>query len=212
MTRVLLVDDHAVFREGLRFTLSREPDIEVVGEAGDGAQAIEALAASRPDVVVMDLAMPVLDGLAATPAVVASGAGVLVLTLSEEDASVLAALRAGASGYLVKGVAPAQVVSAVRAVASGNAVFGPHVAARMLGLFAGPPDGDDPIRPALSQREHEVLELIADGLTNAQIAERLFISPVTARNHVSNILTKLQVSNRTQAARHARGARSDHDL
>jgi DNA-binding NarL/FixJ family response regulator len=204
MTRVLLVDDHAVFREGLRFSLSREPDIEVVGEAGDGAQAIEALPACRPDVVVMDLAMPVLDGLAATPAVVASGAGVLVLTLSEEDANVLAALRAGASGYLVKGVAPAQVVSAVRAVASGNAVFGPHLAARMLGLF-GPPDTEDPTRPALSQREHEVLELIADGLTNAQIAERLFISPVTARNHVSNILTKLQVTNRTQAARHLRG-------
>jgi DNA-binding NarL/FixJ family response regulator len=156
-------------------------------------------------VVVMDLAMPVLDGLAATPTAVASGAGVLVLTLSEEEANVLAALRAGASGYLVKGVAPAQVVSAVRAVASGHAVFGPHLAARMLGLFAAPPDADDPTRPALSAREHEVLELIADGLTNAQIAERLFISPVTARNHVSNILTKLQVSNRTQAARHARG-------
>ena len=203
MIRVLLVDDHAVFREGLRFTLSREPDLEVVGEASDGAVAIEALPTTRPDVVVMDLAMPVLDGLAATPAVVASGAAVLVLTLSEEDANVLAAMRAGAAGYLVKGVAADQVVSAVRAVASGHAVFGPSLAARMLGLFA-PADTVDPTRPALSAREHEVLELIAEGLTNAQIAERLFVSPVTARNHVSNILTKLRVSNRTQAAQHVR--------
>ena len=204
MTRVLLVDDHAVFREGLRFTLSREPDLEVVGEASNGSEAIDALPATRPDVVVMDLAMPVLDGLAATPAVVAAGAGVLVLTLSEEDASVLAAMRAGAAGYLVKGVAADQVVSAVRAVASGHAVFGPTLAARMLGLFE-PAETHDPMRPALSEREHEVLALIAEGLTNAEIAERLFISPVTARNHVSNILTKLRVTNRTQAARHVRG-------
>ena len=204
MTRVLIVDDHAVFREGLRFTLSREPDLEVVGEARDGAEAVAALPATRPDVVVMDLAMPVLGGLAATPAVVASGAGVLVLTLSEEDANVLAALRAGASGYLVKGAAAAQVVSAVRAVASGNAVLGPHLAARMLAAF-DPPGAGDPTRPALSEREQEVLELIAEGLTNAEIAAQLFISPVTARNHVSNILTKLRVTNRTQAARHARG-------
>lgn len=203
MTRVLLVDDHAMFREGLRFTLSREPDLEVVGEATDGSEAIAALHKTRPDVVVMDLAMPVLDGLAATPAVVAAGADVLVLTLSEEDANVLAALRAGASGYLVKGVAADQVVSAVRAVASGHAVFGPTLAARMLGLFA-PVATADPTRPALSGREHEVLELIAEGLTNAEIADRLFISPVTARNHVSNILTKLQVTNRTQAAQHVR--------
>jgi len=203
VTRVLLVDDHAVFREGLRFTLSREPDLEVVGEASNGSEAIDALPATRPDVVVMDLAMPVLDGLAATPAVVAAGAGVLVLTLSEEDASVLAAMRAGAAGYLVKGVAADQVVSAVRAVASGHAVFGPTLAARMLGLFE-PAETHDPMRPALSEREHEVLALIAEGLTNAEIAERLFISPVTARNHVSNILTKLRVANRTQAAQHVR--------
>lgn len=203
MTRVLLVDDHAVFREGLGFTISREPDLEVVGEAGDGAEAIAVLPATRPDVVVMDLAMPVLDGLAATPAVVATGAAVLVLTLSEEDGNVLAAMRAGASGYLVKGAGAAQVVSAVRAVASGHAVFGPPLAARMLALFA-PTTPPDPTRPELSDREHEVLELIAEGLTNGEIAARLFISPVTARNHVSNILGKLQVANRTQAARHVR--------
>ena len=136
---------------------------------------------------------------------VATGAGVLVLTLSENDAHVMAALRAGASGYLVKGVAPNQVVSAVRAVAAGHAVFGPSLAARMLGLFA-PTASADPPPSALSAREHEVLELIAEGLTNAEIAERLVISPVTARNHVSNILTKLRVTNRTQAARHARPA------
>ncbi|HET6563608.1 MAG TPA: response regulator transcription factor [Marmoricola sp.] len=206
MTRVLLVDDHAMFREGVRFTLSREPDLEVVGEATDGAEAVAALPRTKPDVVVMDLAMPVLDGLAATPAAVAAGSAVLVLTLSEEDANVLAAMRAGASGYLVKGVAADQVVSAVRAVASGHAVFGPTLAARMLGLFAPAPTAD-PTRPPLSQREHEVLQLIAEGLTNPEIAERLFISPVTARNHVSNILTKLQVSNRTQAAQQLRRRR-----
>lgn len=203
MTRVLLVDDHAMFREGLRFTLSRDQELEVVGECANGAEAIAALPTTTPDVVVMDLAMPVLDGLAATPAVVAKGAAVLVLTLSEEDANVLAAMRAGASGYLVKGVAADQVVSAVRAVASGHAVFGPTLAARMLGLF-DPAVTADQTGPTLSSREHEVLVLIAEGLTNPEIAERLFISPVTARNHVSNILTKLRVSNRTQAAQQMR--------
>lgn len=203
MTRVLLVDDHAMFREGLRFTLSREPDLQVVGEAADGNEAITTVTSSRPDVVVMDLAMPVLDGLRATPVVVAAGAAVLVMTLSEDDANVLAAIRAGASGYLVKGVAADQVVSAVRAVAAGHAVFGPTLAARMLGLFS-PAAPVDPSRPALSYREQQVLELIAEGLTNSEIATRLFISPVTARNHVSNILTKLRVSNRTQAAQHVR--------
>lgn len=203
MTRILLVDDHTMFREGLRFTLSRESDLEVVGEATDGAEAIAALPTTRPDVVVMDLKMPVLDGLAATPAAVSAGAAVLVLTLSEADANVLAAMRAGASGYLVKGVAADQVVSAVRAVAAGHAVFGPTLAARMLTLFA-PAATPNPTQPMLSDREHEVLELVAEGLTNAEIAENLFISPVTARNHVSNILTKLRVSNRTQAAQHVR--------
>lgn len=206
MIRVMLVDDHAMFREGLRFTLSREPDIEVVGDSADGDEAVAALPSARPDVVVMDLAMPRLDGLAATPAAVAAGAAVLVVTLSEEDANVLAAMRAGASGYLVKGVGADQFVSAVRAVASGHAVFGPTLAARMLGLFV-PSPAADLTGPTLSDREHEVLTLIAEGLTNAEIAARLTISPVTARNHVSNILTKLRVSNRTQAAQYVRRVR-----
>lgn len=206
MIRVLLVDDHAWFREGLRFTLDREPDIEVVAEAADGEEALTCLGTRSVEVVVMDLAMPVRDGLTAIPGAVSRGSRVLVLTLSEDDASVLAALRAGASGYLVKGAAAEQVVGAVRAVASGQAVFGPTLAGRILDVFA-PTPAVPRGSPQLSDREREVLELVAQGLTNAEIAATLVISPVTARNHVSNILTKLQLTNRTQAAGWLRGGR-----
>jgi DNA-binding NarL/FixJ family response regulator len=210
---VLLVDDHAMFREGLRFFLSRQADIDVIGEAGDGHAALDALDHAEADVVVMDLAMPRMDGLSATPQVVARGPRVLVLTLSEDDANVLAALRAGASGYLVKGAAAEQVSDAVRAVAGGQAIFGPTLAARMLEVFAVLTDNhavpSDPRREAcdLSTREREVLELVAAGCTNTEIAGRLVISPITARNHVSNILTKLQLTNRTQAATWVHGGR-----
>ena len=198
MTTVVLVDDHPMFREGLRFTLERA-GIDVIGEAGDGREALALVATTNPDVVVMDLAMPVLDGLAATERLVASGARakVLVLTLSEEDASVLTALRAGASGYLVKGVAADQVVSAVTALAAGHAVFGPTLAGRMLDFLDRRPVEDR--FPELSTREHEVLSHLAEGLSNQQIADRLVISPITVRNHVTNILAKLQVTNRREA-------------
>ena len=198
MTSVVVVDDHPMFREGLRFALERA-EVRVVGEAGDGREALAVVATTDPDVVVMDLAMPGLDGLAATERLVASGsrAHVLVLTMSEEDASVLAAMRAGARGYLVKGVAAAQVVSAVRALAAGHAVFGPSLAARMLDLLDRPPT--EARFPQLSAREREVLGHLAEGLSNPQIAERLVISPVTVRNHVTNILAKLQVTNRREA-------------
>ena len=198
MTTVVLVDDHPMFREGLRFTLERA-GIDVIGEAGDGREALALVATTDPDVVVMDLAMPVLDGLAATERLVASGARakVLVLTLSEEDASVLSALRAGASGYLVKGVAADQVVSAVTALAAGHAVFGPSLAVRMLDFLDRRPAEDR--FPELSTREHEVLSHLAEGLSNQGIADRLVISPITVRNHVTNILAKLQVTNRREA-------------
>jgi DNA-binding NarL/FixJ family response regulator len=200
MIRVVLVDDHPMFREGLRFTLERAGDIKVVGEADDGRAALELVAATDPDVVVMDLAMPRLDGLAATEQLVAAGAraGILVLTFSEEDAAVFAAVRAGARGYLVKGVAAEQVVSGVRAVAAGHAVFGPGLATRMLEFFGGGRPRE-PRFPDLSEREHEVLAHLGKGWTNQQIADAFVISPITVRNHVSSILMKLRVANRREA-------------
>ncbi|HEX5769321.1 MAG TPA: response regulator transcription factor [Nocardioidaceae bacterium] len=198
MTRVVLADDHPMFREGLRFTLERA-GIQVVGEAGDGAEALELVADTDPDVVVMDLAMPRLGGLAATERLTSLGgrARVLVLTLSEDDADVFAAVRIGAMGYLVKGVAADQVVSAIAALAAGHAVFGPGLAGRMLDFFARSPA--QPQFPELSAREQEVLGHLAQGLSNLQIAELLVISPVTVRNHVTSILAKLQLTNRREA-------------
>jgi DNA-binding NarL/FixJ family response regulator len=205
--RVVLADDHHMFREGLRFTLSREPDVEVVAEAATGVDAVRLVGELDPDVVVMDLAMPELGGLAATRRLTELGARtrVLVLTMSEDDDSVFAALRAGAGGYLVKGADPDQVISAVRAVARGHAVFGPHLAVRMLTFFADPRGPAE--LPGLSPREREVLGLLADGMSNADIGRALFISPITVRNHVSSIFAKLQVTNRHQAMLRARGSR-----
>ena len=199
--RVLLVDDHPIFREGLRFTLDLADDITVVGEAADGEEALAIVADTDPDVVVMDLAMPGMDGVAATAALSDGGtrARVLVLTMSEEDASVFAAVRAGARGYLVKGTAADQVVSAVRGLAAGHAVFGPGLAGRMLDVFAKRPTDQVERFPELSAREREVLEHLAAGGSNQQIADELVISPITVRNHVSSILMKLQVSNRREA-------------
>lgn len=198
---VLLVDDHPMFREGVRFTLERA-GIRVVGEAADGDQAIALADELEPDVVVMDLAMPGRDGLAATADLVARGcrARVLVLTMSGEDAAVLAAVRAGALGYVVKGVGPGEVVSAVRAAAAGHAVFGPDLAVRVLALLADSshePGRDDEL-PQLSAREREVLQLVAQGWSNQRIAEHLVLSPITVRNHVSHILTKLQLGDRRE--------------
>jgi DNA-binding NarL/FixJ family response regulator len=210
--RVLLADDHPVFRDGLRFTLERSDVVAQVDEAADGEQAVRMAEGTAYDVVVMDVRMPGLDGVEATPAVVATGARVLVLTMFEDDATVLSAVRAGASGYLVKGADAEQVVSAVTAVADGHAVFGASLAARILQQFGpsgvGAPATEVPGSPLpeLSTREHEVLELLAGGLTNIEIGERLFISPITVRNHVSRILAKLQVRDRREAMLKVRGA------
>lgn len=215
--RVLLADDHPLFRDGLRFTLERAAEVAVVDEAGDGLEAVRMATESPYDVAVLDVRMPHLDGIEATRQVVATGAKVLVLTMYEDDATVLSAVRAGASGYLVKGADAEQVVSAVTAVADGHAVFGPSLAGRVLQAFggggpsAGRNGGDGtaawagpaavgPIDlPELSARETEVLELLAEGLTNNEIGARLFISPITVRNHVSRILAKLQVRDRREA-------------
>jgi DNA-binding NarL/FixJ family response regulator len=205
--RVVLVDDHPMFREGLRFTLDRDPGIEVVGEGATGIDAGRLVAELDPDVVLMDLAMPELGGLEATRRLVERGsrARVLVLTMSEDDESVFAALRAGAGGYLVKGADPEQVVSAVTAVARGHAVFGPHLAGRILGFFGRQRDARTVPDAGLSARERDVLALLAEGLSNAEIGRALFISPITVRNHVSSIFAKLQVTNRRQAMLRARG-------
>jgi DNA-binding NarL/FixJ family response regulator len=200
--RLLLADDHPVFRDGLRFTLAQAVEVGVVDEAADGEEAVRMACGTAYDVVVMDVRMPRLDGIAATRAVVATGAKVLVLTMFEDDATVLSAVRAGASGYLVKGADAEQVVSAVTAVAAGHAVFGPSLAGRILDQFghALPAvGGAAPPLPELSAREQEVLALLAEGLTNIEIGTRLFISPITVRNHVSRILAKLQVRDRREA-------------
>jgi DNA-binding NarL/FixJ family response regulator len=201
--RILLADDHPVFRDGLRFTLERAAGIARVDEAADGRDAVRMASGSAYDVVVMDVRMPHVNGIEATRAVVATGARVLVLTMFEDDATVLSAVRAGASGYLVKGADAEQVVSAVRAVADGHAVFGQSLAARMRRAFDAPAPEPVPADlgalPQLSVREAEVLDLLAEGLTNGEIADRLVISPITVRNHVSHILVKLRVRDRREA-------------
>lgn len=204
--RVVLVDDHPMFREGVRFTLQRSSDIEVVAEAADGAAAIAAVADTAPDVVLMDLAMPGIGGLEAITRILHGHPRVafLVLTMSEQDTALFAALRAGARGYLVKGAPGEEIVSAIRSVAAGHVLIGAPVAARTLEVLTdpGPRGSADPEHDyGLTQREHEVLALLARGMTNQQIADRLVISPITARNHVSNILTKLQVRSRRDVIR-----------
>ena len=205
---LVLVDDHPVFREGLRFTLSQAEDIRVIAEASDGDDALRSIEAADPDVVLMDINMPGLDGLAATRELALRGPRprVLMLTMYDDDANVLAAMKAGALGYLLKGADPDQVLSAVRAVASGNAVFGASLAERMLGFFTAREARSLESFEQLSAREKEVLTHLAEGLTNQQIGEALFISPITVRNHVSSILTKLQVTNRREAMIRARDA------
>ena len=219
MIGVVIVDDHPVFRDGLRFTLSRAADIDVLGECVSGDEVPEAVERLDPDVLLMDLAMPGVDGLTATRSLTARGArpAVLVMTMSDDDANVLAAIRAGARGYLLKGAEAEHVTGAVRAVAQGQAVFGAALAGRMLELFALPRQAPGagaarvgtanggtsghlttPLTP-LSPREQEVLTYVADGLSNQQIADVMVISPITVRNHVSNILSKLQVATRRDA-------------
>lgn len=204
--RCVLVDDHPMFREGLRFVLEQADDVVVVAEAANGEEAITAVAEHAPDVVLMDLNLPGVDGLAATREI-AGSAQVLVLTMYDDDANLLAALRAGAGGYVLKGAGPEEVTSAVRAVARGQAVFGATMAARVLAMLPGSALAEarpEPRFPQLSAREREVLSHLADGLSNQQIADLLVISPITVRNHVSSILAKLQVSDRRQAMLRAR--------
>jgi len=208
-TRVLVVDDHPVFREGVSGAIAADPGLEVVGAASDGPEAVALAEELQPDVVVMDLHLPELGGIEATRRIVATSPhiAVLVLTMLDEEDSVFAAMRAGARGYLLKGATPEDVVRGVHAVARGEAVFGPGIADRMLHFFtASPGRGPAPALPQLTRREREVLEMIAAGARNSQIAGSLVISPKTVRNHISNIFTKLQVADRAEAIAVARSA------
>lgn len=209
--RVLVADDHPMFRAGIVMLLGTDPRTEAVGEAGTGTEAVSRALELQPDVVVMDLHMPELDGVAATRQLLerSPDLAILVLTMSDEEETVVAALRAGARGYLLKESGPAEILAAVLSVAEGTTVFGPGIARRITALLAGTPRGGAPSTPAfpeLTSRERDVLELIARGMGNPAIARHLVLSPKTVRNHISNIFAKLQVQARAEAIVRAREA------
>ncbi|WP_199428994.1 response regulator [Qaidamihabitans albus] len=203
MIRVVVVDDQELMRVGFRMVLGAQPDIDLVGEAADGAAAVRLAGELRPDVVLMDVRMPVLDGVEATKLIVGEGTSrVLVMTTFDLDEYVYSALQGGASGFLLKDTPPDHLVSALRAVAEGDAVMSPSVTRRLLDRFVG--SGGVPLRDAaeldvLTEREREVLALVAKGLSNTEIAERLFLSEATVKTHVGRILAKLDLRDRVQA-------------
>jgi len=207
--RVLIADDHVLFRDGLRALLRAAPETELVGEATTGDEAMTLAASLQPDVILMDIQMPGIGGVEATRQIVHASPhiAVLVVTMFGDDPSVFAAMRAGARGYLLKGATHAELLRAIQVVSSGEAIFSPDIARRLMAYFASmqlrPPP---PLFPELSEREREILMLIAQGSTNAEIAARLVLSPKTVRNHVSNILSKLQVADRAEAILRARDA------
>jgi DNA-binding NarL/FixJ family response regulator len=204
MIRVLLADDQALVRAGFRALLDAQDDIEVVGEADDGADAITLARRHRPDVVLMDIRMPATDGLAATRTIVGderlASVRIVILTTFELDEYVFDAIRAGASGFLVKDTEPVELLRAVRAVAAGDALLSPGVTRRLIGAFAtkSREPRTSPALAMLTDREREVMALVAEGLSNDEIAERLFVSPMTAKTHVSRAMTKLAARDRAQ--------------
>ncbi|MER5623782.1 response regulator transcription factor [Streptosporangium sp. NPDC002544] len=210
MIRILLVDDHPGFRAGLRTLLSTTEGIEIADEAASGEQALALVGRAQPDVVLMDLAMPGMGGVAATERLTHDHPHirVVVLSMSDDDDSVFAAMRAGARGYVLKGARKAEIVRSVQAVAEGEAIFGPAIATRLASYFGeqGREQGREEALPELTRREREILGLVAEHLTNPQIAARLGLSQKTVRNHVSAVFTKLQVADRAQAIMRAREA------
>jgi len=207
--RVLIADDHPLFREGLHGLLESLPDTEVVGEATTGAEVVREAKTLQPDVILMDIKMPGINGIEATRQIVAASPhiSILMVTMLEDDESVFAAMRAGARGYVLKGANQAEMLRAIRAVASGEAIFAPGIAKRVLSFFtAARPSVPARVFPELSERETELLALIAQGSTNQEIAEQLGLTLKTVRNHVSNIFSKLQVADRAQAVIRAREA------
>jgi DNA-binding NarL/FixJ family response regulator len=207
--QVLIADDHTLFRDGLRALLASIPDIEVVGEAASGREALALAVEHQPDVVLMDIQMPDLNGIEATRQILRASPhiGIIVLTMFQDDDSVFAVMRAGARGYVLKGADQGVLLRAVRAVANGESLFSPEIAARLMQFFARlEPTYRPELFPELTEREREILSFIANGQTNGEIAEKLVISMKTVRNHVSNIFSKLQVVDRAQAAIRAREA------
>lgn len=215
--KLLIADDHALFREGIRALLLAVPDIVCVGEAATGEEAITQVTELQPDVVLMDINMPDLNGVEATRRILQSSPniGIIMVTMLEDDASVFAAMRAGARGYVLKGSHHNEMLQAIRAVAQGQALFGTAVAGRMMRFFQtgsqlARQTADTQLFPDLTEREREVLELIARGKNNSDIAELLVVSPKTVRNHITNIFSKLQVADRAEAIVKARDAGLGH--
>ena len=207
--RVLIADDHPLFRDGLRTLLNSVPETEAVGEVATGDEAIAQAATLQPDVILMDLHMPGLNGIEATRSILHTSPhiGILVLTMFEDDDSVFSAMRAGARGYLLKGADQAEILRAIKAVSHGEAIFSPAIAGRLTQYFAALEKASLPQAfPELTEREREVLTLIAQGRSNTEIAGRLVLSQKTVRNHISNIFSKLQVVDRAQAIIRAREA------
>ncbi len=208
-THVVVADDHSLFRYGLKAMLANAEGFEVVGEATTGEEAVEKVTELKPDIVLMDIQMPGINGIEATRRILETNprVGVVVVTMFEDDDSVFAALRAGARGYVLKGADVEEVLKVLGAVAEGEAHFGPEIARRLMGFFSAPkPAAPAEAFPELTAREAEVLDLIAQGRNNAEIARRLYLSQKTVRNHVSNVFLKLQVADRSQAIVRAREA------
>ena len=209
--QLMIADDHKLFREGLKALLAETDDIEIIGEAEDGASALKKCIESQPQIILMDINMPGLNGIHATQQILEKlpQTGIIMLTMLEDDASVFNAMRAGARGYLLKGAGPQEVLSVIRAVAEGQALFGPAIATRLTNFFKElslkpvPAQSNEKF-PELTERELEILRLISQGLNNSEIAQKLVLSPKTVRNHITNIFSKLQVADRAQAIVRAR--------